>query len=476
MKIKIILFNIFVFFFFSFTYSQEVIIKGNAKTYKGKTLFIHKSKDFITHTDTILSSFTFDSLGFFTDTLNLSDITLVYIPSERNKFYILLEPNSEYKIIFPKFSKKTKEEKFNPFFKPNELYLGIKNASQKSLNYLINEFDFEYDEYLKNHFADIVNNDKNAMEKNIEVLDRKYKSSKKFFIDYKKFKFAFLRNLLHENNTDFITKKYYSNSEILYNNTAYTNLFLQIYTNYFTFFSKTTDGYRLNYAIQSGNYYGINKIFYKKKHLVKNSNLRELIILKSLHDAFYDKRYNKSALIAILNDFKKETENEKNLEIANNILKKTTILMENYKAPDFELLDRDGYPITLSQFKGKFVYLNFATSWSYTCRQDFRLLQKLQKKYWQFLEVVTIVADDNFEKMTELIADEEFKWTLVDYKNQMDILKTYNIRTYPTYYLIDTDGTLLMSPAPSPNKDFERHFVNILIKKNANIDKILDEK
>jgi hypothetical protein len=43
-----------------------------------------------------------------------------------------------------------------------------------------------------------------------------------------------------------------------------------------------------------------------------------------------------------------------------------------------------------------------------------------------------------------------------------EILEDYDIRAYPSYFLIDPEGKLILSPAPGPDKGFEKVFLEIL--------------
>src|SRR5687768_2773756 len=50
-------------------------------------------------------------------------------------------------------------------------------------------------------------------------------------------------------------------------------------------------------------------------------------------------------------------------------------------APDFTLESRGGKPLSLSQYKGQVVMLNFWASWCVPCRQEMPLLEGIHKKY-----------------------------------------------------------------------------------------------
>jgi hypothetical protein len=51
------------------------------------------------------------------------------------------------------------------------------------------------------------------------------------------------------------------------------------------------------------------------------------------------------------------------------------------------------------------------------------------------------------------------------YGNQSSIIREYDIRAFPTYYLIDRNGKLAISPAPSPAEEFEARFFKLLREK-----------
>jgi hypothetical protein len=47
----------------------------------------------------------------------------------------------------------------------------------------------------------------------------------------------------------------------------------------------------------------------------------------------------------------------------------------------------------------------------------------------------------------------------------MEIIDQYDVRAYPTYYLIGPSGKLQMSPAPSPAEGFESQLFKLMRSK-----------
>ena len=57
--------------------------------------------------------------------------------------------------------------------------------------------------------------------------------------------------------------------------------------------------------------------------------------------------------------------------------------------------------------------------------------------------------------MSNFVLKNDYNWIFLHFGNQVDILKNYDIRAYPTYFLIGPDGKLIYSPAASPSENFE---------------------
>jgi thiol-disulfide isomerase/thioredoxin len=128
----------------------------------------------------------------------------------------------------------------------------------------------------------------------------------------------------------------------------------------------------------------------------------------------------------------------------------------------FELYTLDNKLVKLSQFEGKYVYLNFCTTTSYSCLQEFPLLEKLYEKYKKHLEIVTISIDTEIEDLKVFLDQTNYEWTFLHYGNKPDIVRDFDIRAFPTYFLIGPDRRLITSPAPSPKENFEQQFFNLL--------------
>jgi thiol-disulfide isomerase/thioredoxin len=150
------------------------------------------------------------------------------------------------------------------------------------------------------------------------------------------------------------------------------------------------------------------------------------------------------------------------LIIAENIRSKVTRLLPGFVPAPFELYSSKGKLMSLNDFEGKYVYLNFCSTSSYTCLQEFTLLEKLYEKHGKILEIVTISIDRDVEEMKSFLKQTKYQWTFLHYGNKPDIIRDFDVRAYPTYFLIGPDRRLIMSPAASPRENFEIQLFKLL--------------
>ena len=164
----------------------------------------------------------------------------------------------------------------------------------------------------------------------------------------------------------------------------------------------------------------------------------------------------------LMDSLQAETEIEYHQMVLSDIKYEITKLAIGFEPPPFELYDHDSTLISLNDFQGEYVYLGFCNSFSYACIKEFELLKDMNSRFEPYLKIVTILIDDSFETMQNLVQSNNYSWKFLHYSHYPEILDDYDIKGYPTYFLIDKNGKLLASPAISPAEGFERFIFNIL--------------
>ncbi len=122
-------------------------------------------------------------------------------------------------------------------------------------------------------------------------------------------------------------------------------------------------------------------------------------------------------------------------------------------APDFTLPKLEGGKASLSDFKGKVVYIDFWASWCGPCRAEIPASEEL-KKYFEGKDIVfiNISIDDNAENWAKSININHISGiNLLARGADRAQIKSYKAATIPMYFIIDKKGNLLFAPAMRPS-------------------------
>lgn len=124
----------------------------------------------------------------------------------------------------------------------------------------------------------------------------------------------------------------------------------------------------------------------------------------------------------------------------------STQLSPGTSAPDFTVATPDGQPISLSQFKGQYVLIDFWASWCRPCRMQNPEMVALYKKFkGKHFEIFGVSLDQNKDAWVQAIADDKLTWPHGSDLKYWDAApaKLYNIEYIPFNYLIGPDGLII---------------------------------
>ncbi len=447
-------------------YAQEAIAYGKAPEYKGIDIVFYTYSDYITETDYAIGQCRVESDGSFTARLKVLETTFVFAHLGIYRIYFFAEPGGRYELMLPPREDKTEVQRLNPFFRETDLQVGIKNIDRNDINFLISAFDLRFNQ----DFDRIVQDAYRGRQQNIDSLIGSIEArfagiNNPFFDAYREYRYGLLRQITLVKKSTATSNELFLNRPILYRNPAYMELFNMVYDKYFLFFARTMEGNVIFDDISRYKSLTRLKQTLANDNVLSNDTLMEMVILKSLHDEFFSDNFSRSALLALLDSVYRTTKIPEHVIIAENIRNRITKLLPGFVPAPFSLMDVNGREVSLDKFKGKYVYLNFCTTTSYTCLKEFVQLEKISKQYRKHLEVVTISADDNIEDLKNFLKNSKYSWTFLHFGNKPEILKDYDIRVYPTYFLIGPDKKMILSPAPSPEEGFEHRFFQLLRSK-----------
>jgi peroxiredoxin len=440
-------------------------IYGNAKEYANSEIKFYKYADRITLKKEQLFTLEIDEKGEFGVNVEVDEITYVFGLFGIYHAYFFLEPDGKYELLLPEYVEKSPEDIFNPYFEPEYLHVGIKNLNKTDLNYLIVDFDYYYNRYIDLNFFEIYfegpEYDVDTFIKNIkahfEGIDNEY------FGSYMNFRIAALKNIATQKKYEpAVVLAYFTRSPVLYDNPAYMDLFNNIYSSYFDKYLISKKGPFLYAVINYGHSITRLRRLLAQERELRNEQFMEMVMLKGLHDAFGNRNLSWLPLLLTLDSLSMSTKYDYHKEIAQNIADDVLTMAENTGAPVFELPDIDENTKSLTDYRGKYIYLQFANTDTYTSQMEFELVKKIYDRYKGACIFLTILTDKDTIKAKKFIEKNKLEWDFLFAPINSPVISMYKVDAYPAYFLIDPYGFLKMSPAPSPAENFESALFRIL--------------
>lgn len=128
----------------------------------------------------------------------------------------------------------------------------------------------------------------------------------------------------------------------------------------------------------------------------------------------------------------------------------------NKPAPDFNFENYKGGKTKLSDFKGKYVYIDNWATWCGPCRMEIPFLQKIEEKYHgKNIEFVSISIDEmkNHDKWKTFVKEKQLGGVqlMADKDWSSDFIRAFDINSIPRFILIGPDGKVVDADAKRPS-------------------------
>ena len=112
-------------------------------------------------------------------------------------------------------------------------------------------------------------------------------------------------------------------------------------------------------------------------------------------------------------------------------------------APDFTLSDIDGKRISLSDFKGKVILIDFWATWCPFCRASLPILTSLYSDYKdKEFEIIGIALEyDGGKRLRRFVEEKKIPYTILI--GNEELAKEYSAYGVPTRFLINREGKIV---------------------------------
>ncbi|HEY8890892.1 MAG TPA: TlpA disulfide reductase family protein [Clostridium sp.] len=134
------------------------------------------------------------------------------------------------------------------------------------------------------------------------------------------------------------------------------------------------------------------------------------------------------------------------------------------KAIDFKLKDLDGKELSLSDLKGKNVFLNFWATWCPPCKAEMSEIERLyQETKNSDLVIVAVEIGEPLSTVKSFIDSKKYNFKILLDSDQ-SVASKYNIASIPTSYFIDVDGNIISKNIGGMNIDKMKTYIKSLDK------------
>jgi thiol-disulfide isomerase/thioredoxin len=139
---------------------------------------------------------------------------------------------------------------------------------------------------------------------------------------------------------------------------------------------------------------------------------------------------------------------------------------ERKVAPELALLDSSGNPVTLKDYRGKIVVLDFWATWCHGCKEEIPWFSDFERKYGgKDFSVVGISLDEEGWKVVKPFLKEVGVPYRIALGND-STAKDYSIQNMPDTFLIDRDGRVAAKYVGVVDKaDIENNIRSILAQR-----------
>ena len=451
---------------------QRTTVSGSGSGYSGKKVYISIAWNPFITVNEYSNHVTCLPDGSFELDIPLKSPRVVQFETGMYQAYLFMEPGYHYKVSLPEYREMDRDSRISPFYQPvviplpvlsrTSLSSGEKIGGRDEINAGIAAFDSRFAE-LNNG---IIMQRRKALSSNTDSIIHSLESefsqdTTAFFKSYRRFRYGVLK--LNEGKTGLESiSQDFLGPEIMEWHPGFVELFRSMFKDFIFYYSQTDEGKDLKQIINR--YQDANKAreLVQKHPAVWSDTLADMILIQEFSELFYRGDYHKKALLIMLDSMAADPVSPDFGIFAAQVKEKLASLETGNNPPPISLEDLEGKLYTLEEFKGKYTYLFFGTPDHYGCMMEYPFLQSYHEKHSDYLNVVTIMASEEKSELEEFMIRNGYKWKALHYEFQPGVLTDYQVRAYPTAYLIDREGKLLLSPATLPTDGFEQQLFRIM--------------
>lgn len=433
-------------------------ITGFAPTYVGRQIEVFQIVDYITMKQERIATTTVGADSTFTCSFFLDQTRKLVLSCSNNSGTLYASPGATYDIYFPD---RNPHDPYRPL--GNKVELKLYGLDSTDINYKILTFNRWVDEILgryytkhnieTKYFAQRIDTFKNDVAKYYRS-----DSSDTYFMTHVRYSLARIDNMRFLGSRNQYEKFdfYLRNTPVAYQSDAYMDYVNVYYEKMMTRVAKDVND-RFYKALLQSSPTLLMRALGTEYTMQNNLRLRELVMIKTLGDCFFERDYPQTNILTVLDSLAKHSMFPGNEVIAQNMILRLTELTPGGKAPDFTMAGPNGV-LDLKKYAGKHLYLFFVEPGSKETQKQMELLVPIYQRYQKEIQFLMVVKKTEKSDANTIDAlQKSVPWESIAVDSGNEIFKKYQVINMPYYTVIDPVGYIVAAPAlgPLPNGQYE---------------------
>lgn len=322
------------------------------------------------------------------------------------------------------------------YFERPQPTIRVKRASDKGVYRQVVISEMIIDDYVLNYFDQLYHRKQYRYLDSIRAaIDSELDITDPYVLQGNTYKIASVQMAVNADGGQKVIREFYDGQPVLYDCPAYMNLFKDLFKNY-----EMSDEFRS-----------------------RNPRLAELILVYQLRNDYYSEIPRlRGAIKKQLQAVRDKSKFAETKLIVTNMQNRFDRFASGSPAMDFELNDKDGNLVKLSDYQDKVVVLQFVEGTSRTVEHQFEVLADLHRQWGDRVQLITITTKDQFSNHRKRFEEHHYDWPLLNLGNDILLLEQYEVITFPEYFIINKGSRIGMAPAPSPGQTLNDYVVGIL--------------
>lgn len=444
-------------------HAGPVRISGTAAGAEGKVIRIQAFSDMISYRRNTLARDTIEADGRFSLSFALEQNAYIQLMIDFHAAEMLAEPGAVYEIQVTAFENPDFREERNPFLEPRYLYFLLKEPEKHPLLLALDSLNAMYETHLLENFKQLSRGGKAA---GTDTLQAHFLSKLPYRNAYLetavKYRVAKLEDLARSDSREGLMQRYMHQDSLYYGHPDFMEFFNSFFSKYLTHLSRPIPYRELAYRVNETRSYAQVLDLLGRDSMLVNDRIRELVLLRNLREIYYNPDFDKAAVLEILQQMQASTRFSEHRAIAQNLVFRLHRLSRGTMPPSFPITVAKDSVLHLSDFNGKYLYVQFWTSVCDACRTDWNAMQLLYPRFQEDVSFLSISIDTDESAYRHSLRDLDFSWQFGWFGGDFEVVDDYSLRAFPSYMLLDREGKILQYPSRSPADQLDVMFSRLL--------------